>query len=405
MLAVAVDALLVALALPVLAWTTYLGVLAALAWRNPVPQAPAPPRIRFDVIVPAHDEELGIGATVKSLLALDYPADLRRVVVVADNCKDATAARAAEAGALVLVRRDEGRRGKGYALEFAFQRTLEVGVADAVVVVDADTRVTPNLLGAFAARFAAGAMAAQAEYGVANARASWRTRLMHIAFTLFHVVRSRARERLGVSTGLRGNGMAFAVPLLRQVPHDAFSVVEDLEYGIRLGRAGHRVHYAGEAKVFGEMVASERASRSQRQRWEGGRSAIARQHALGLLTEGVRRRRLLLLDLAADLLVPPLTYVALTAALGLLAATGWVVLLGGPAFTLVPWAAAAGGLALYVLCGAALAHVGPRALLDLMWAPVYMGWKVVLGLRSRSRGRRPPQEWVRTARAGEGEKP
>lgn len=392
-----VDVALVALSLPVLAWTTYLALLAFLAWRNPIPSSPEPPVTRFDVIVPAHDEEVGIAATVQSLLALDYPADLRRVLVVADNCKDATAARAKEAGALVLERQDDTRRGKGYALEHAFERSLSDGLADAVVVVDADTLVTPNLLRAFAARFATGALAAQAEYGVANARASWRTRLMHIAFTLFHVVRSRARERLAVSTGLRGNGMAFSKSLLREVPHDAFSVVEDLEYGIRLGRAGHRVHYAGEAQVFGEMVASEKSSRSQRRRWEGGRGTIARQHAAGLLFDGLRRRSLLLLDLAADLLVPPLTYVALATIVGLAAAGAWSAWGHTVRWSLWPWVAAAAGLGFYVLRGAILARVGPRVVLDLMWAPVYMVWKVVLGLRSPSR----EQEWVRTARGGE----
>jgi len=61
---------------------------------------------------------------------------------------------------------------------------------------------------------------------------------MHIAFTLFHDVRSRARERLGASAGLRGNGMAFPLATLHEVPYDAFSLVEDVEYGIRLGLAG-----------------------------------------------------------------------------------------------------------------------------------------------------------------------
>jgi cellulose synthase/poly-beta-1,6-N-acetylglucosamine synthase-like glycosyltransferase len=255
-----VSVALVLLALPVLAWTTYLAALAALSWENRPPAPVSAPRTRFEVIVPAHDEELGIAATVENLLAVDYPAELRRVVVVADNCSDTTAARAAAAGATVLERHDTEKRGKGYALAHAFERALLEGRVDAVVVVDADTTVTPNLLRAFDARLQAGALAIQAEYAVANREASWRTRLMHIGFTLFHDVRSRARERLGVSAGLRGNGMAFAVRLLREVPHDAFSVVEDVEYGIRLGRAGHRVHYAGDARVFGEMVSSERAS-------------------------------------------------------------------------------------------------------------------------------------------------
>jgi cellulose synthase/poly-beta-1,6-N-acetylglucosamine synthase-like glycosyltransferase len=404
---------LAALALPVVAWTGYLAALALLSRVTPAPAAPDPPRTRFEIVVPAHDEEQGIGTTVASLLAIDYPASLRRVTVVADNCTDATAARASEAGVDVLERNDPSRRGKGYALAYAFERALARGApagdrdaerddagVDAIVVVDADTRVTPNLLRAFDARFRDGARAAQAYYCVANASASWRTRLMHIGFTLFHDVRSRARERVGVSAGLRGNGMAFSVPLLREVPHEAFSVVEDVEYGIRLGLAGRRVHYAGEARVFGDMVSSEQASRSQRRRWEGGRLLLARRHAPGLLAEGVRRRSLLLVDLALDLLVPPITYVALAALVGASASLLWVALAHGPWWTALPWGVALLGFATYVLRGIWLARVGPRVVLDLAWAPVYMVWKVILAVRSS-----PSREgeWVRTAR--EGEKP
>jgi hypothetical protein len=72
------------------------------------------------------------------------------------------------------------------------------------------------------------------------------------------------------------------------VPHEAFSIVEDLEYGIRLGQAGERVHYAWEAEALGEMVSGEKASRSQRRRWEGGRMAMMRQYGLPLLAEGLR---------------------------------------------------------------------------------------------------------------------
>jgi len=189
--------------------------------------------------------------------------------------------------------------------------------------------------------------------------------------------------------------MAFASTLLRDVPHDAFSIVEDVEYGIRLGRAGHRVEYAGEAQVFGQMVSSESASRSQRRRWEGGRWALARQHAPKLLAEGLRRRRLLLLDLAADLLVPPLTYVAVSVALGFAAAVTWYVVGHGAWWALAPWAAALAALMTYVLRGVWLARVGPRAILDLMWAPIYMAWKIMLSLRSSS-PKNP--EWVRTER-------
>jgi cellulose synthase/poly-beta-1,6-N-acetylglucosamine synthase-like glycosyltransferase len=385
----------VVLSLPVLIWTGYLSLLALLSRANPVPPYEVRQKTRFDVIVPAHDEEAGIAATVDGLLGIDYPRDLYRVIVVADNCLDGTAVRAAEAGALVMKRDDSIRRGKGYALAYGFERSLTDAFADAVVVVDADTKVTPNLLHAFAARLSKGARAAQAEYAVANSVASWRTRLMHIAFALFHDVRSRARQRLGVSTGLRGNGMMFERTLLREFPHDAFSIVEDVEYGIRIGLAGHRVHYVGEARVFGEMVTAEGASRSQRRRWEGGRWLLARKHAARLLLAALRRRSLILFDLAADLVVPPLTYVALALAVGLGAASAWVGFGHGRWWSFAPWCVSAVFFALYVIRGAWLARVGMRVVLDLLWAPVYMVWKVALALRpSPSR----EGEWVRTTR-------
>ena len=215
-------------------------LLLALMSRTTLPPVCSSREVRFVVVVPAHNEERGIARTVDNLLGLDWPRDRFRALVVADNCRDATAARAAEAGAEVLVRIDPDRRGKGYALERAFEQVLSAGGADAVVVIDADTIASPNLLSAFAARLELGALAVQAEYAVLNPDASWRTRLMTLAFALFHDVRSRGRERLRLSCGLRGNGMCFASEALRRVPHRAFSLVEDIEYGIRLGLEGIR---------------------------------------------------------------------------------------------------------------------------------------------------------------------
>lgn len=382
--------------LPVLACTTYLFVLVLSSARGRPPASPAP-RLKFDIIVPAHNEEAGIAETVTSLRAVDYPADHFRILVVADNCVDQTAARAREAGAVVLERQNAEKRGKGYALNFAFERVLADNYADAVIVVDADTSVSKNLLQAFAARFEAGAEAVQAEYGVRNPMASWRTRLMVIALAIFHELRSLARERFGVSCGLRGNGMGFSKKILATIPHDAFSIVEDVEYGIRLGRAGHRVWYVAEAHVLGEMVASEEASRSQRQRWEGGRIQMAKSYGVPLFFEGLKKGNLLLWDLGMDLLVPPLTYIALSAFLGAVAAVVVAYLTGQPLVAL-PWLVCVAFLALYIIRGVILAGVGIRGFFDLMFAPAYMIWKVALALKG---GKRKKDEWVRTAREGE----
>jgi cellulose synthase/poly-beta-1,6-N-acetylglucosamine synthase-like glycosyltransferase len=382
-------------ALPSLFWSGYLGGLAAAA--RPVEQPlPAEPVTHFDVIVPAHDEEGGIARTVESLLGVEYPVPLRRVIVVADNCSDRTAELARAAGAHVLERVDLERRGKGYALAHAFEFSAREGWADAVVVVDADTMVSANLLREFDARIRDGAGAVQAEYGVNNVDESWRTRLMSVALSVHHRLRNLARARLGLSTGLHGNGMAFTHELLALLPYDAFSIVEDLEYGARLALGGRRVHYAARARVAGDMPTSERASRSQRRRWEAGRAEVIRKYAWPLLKKGLRGADRVALDAGLTLIVPPLTFVVGLAGAGLVASTVAAYALpgSGAALIILPWAASSGLVCFYVVKGALLSERGPRALADLASAPAYMAWKTAVLLTGRV-----PTEWIRTERA------
>src|SRR5262249_55167271 len=224
-----------------------------------------------------------------------------------DNCTDATAAIASKAGAHVMQRHDMEHRGKGYALDFAFKASRAREWADAVVVVDADAQVSSNLLEAFARRIERGDQAIQAHYGGSNTNASWRTRLLSIAKAAFHIVRSRGRERLALSCGIRGNGWCVTHTLLDKVPYKAYSLTEDLEYGITLGMAGFRVAYADEAHSDAEMVSGEKESRKQRQRWERGRFQLMRSRTLPLLAHALATRSRLCLDLALDLLVLPLS--------------------------------------------------------------------------------------------------
>lgn len=389
--ALGLDLALVLLGSPLLLAAAYLFCFTLLSARLPPPHRGQPTR-RFRFVVPAHNESAGIGETVKSLLEVDYPRELFEVVVVADNCQDDTADKARAAGATVMVRNDSEKRGKGYALDHAFSATPPE--VDAVVVIDADTLVSPNLLRAFAARLELGAQAAQADYAVRNPNAGWRTRLVAIAFGAFHIVRSRARERLGLSCGLRGNGMCFSTSLLRVVPHRAYSVVEDVEYGLRLGEAGRRVHYTDEAHVYGEMVTSAAAANTQRRRWEEGRKLLVKQNAGRLLRAGLRGNRVLL-DLALDLLVPPLSTIAVVMLLGTGLGVAVRLAASAPGVALVAYGAGLTAIVLYVLRGWVVSGTGVRGLIDLGLAPVYVAWKLAL------RFRRPPRatsEWVRTKR-------
>jgi cellulose synthase/poly-beta-1,6-N-acetylglucosamine synthase-like glycosyltransferase len=381
-------------ALPAAAACLYLLVLTLLSAALPTP-APSSRRLRFDIIVPAHNEEHVLANVIGSLQALDWPADQFRVVVVADNCTDATAAIATAAGAHVMQRIDREHRGKGYALDFGFKASRARGWADAIVVVDADAQVSPNLLESYACRIERGEHAVQTHYGVSNTGTSWRTRLLSIAKAAFHIVRSRARERLGLSCGIRGNGWAVTHTLLDQVPYRAFSLTEDLEYGISLGMAGFRVAYADESHSNAEMVSAESDARKQRQRWESGRFQLIRNMTVPLLRQAVRGRSRVCFDLACDLMVLPLSYVVLNV-VALLVLAG-IAALVQPAVQAWMWVGLGCGaaLVLHILRGWQLSGTGLQGLADLARAPFFLLWKILVMLRGNQ-----SKEWVRTKREG-----
>jgi len=401
------------LGLPAVIVTGYLGLLGLVA---------GPPRVKatksikvvpqpfLTIVVPAHNEADGIERTIESIKSVDYPRGRFSVLVVADNCSDDTKERAERAGARVLERQSLEQRGKGYALECAFETLISERDSDGFVVVDADTDVSPNILEAIAIRLHEGQGAVQAHYAVRNVDDSWRTRLMDVAFTLYHGVRSTARERLSLSAGLRGNGMAFSIDTLRRVPYRSYSLVEDVEYGIELGLNGIRVAYVGEAEVRGEMVAGGEASESQRRRWEQGRRGLILRYAPRLLTRALRERNAVLFDLALDILTPPLTTIVVFTGIGLTVTIGMVQTGVIRPWVVVSWIFSVAGLVTYLARGIHMSRQGIRVALDLVHIPKYILWKIGLdlvhipkyilwkmGLRDR-RAQKRSDEWVRTAR-------
>lgn len=357
--------------------------------RTTVPDR-APSLGAIAILVPAHDEAHGIAATVASLRACDPGEGRFEVVVIADNCGDATAEVARSAGARVIERQDPQRRGKGYALDFAFTRLLDEPF-DAFIVVDADSRVEPNLVTEVRRLLAGGAAAVQCRYQIANPAASLRARLMAIAWMAFNVLRPRGRERWGLSVGILGNGFALTRATLAAVPYRAASLVEDLEYHLRLIDSGRRVAFATATGVWSEAPLSRAGGASQRARWEGGRLRMALDWTPRLLRRVLAGERRALEPLL-DLLLAPLAYHVLLLAAALL-------LPFGPTRGY-----AAAGLALvglHVLVALRVGGGGWRDLLALASAPFYILWKLTM-LRAIGRASRSDAAWVRTKRDREG---
>ena len=396
MLLATASCLLAALTLP---GSLYLAVLtlAGSSYRRPTRALPLPGRIA--IVVPAHDEAPVIARTLRNLCAAARSDGASDVVVVADNCSDDTSAIARDLGARVLERHDASRRGKGHALDHAFAILLREDYA-AFAVVDADTLADDNFLVALRRTLGAGALAAQTRYTVLNGGDAPRTRLAEIALAAFNVLRPRGRERLGLSVGILGNGFALRREVLEAVPYTARSVVEDLEYHLRLVGAGIRVAFVDDTTVRGEMPTGEQGSRSQRARWEGGRLRMLRDHG-PTLARAALRGRLRFIEPLADLLLLPLAYHT-TALLAAMLAALLARALSDGALSAAALAVAAVGLAvlgLHVLASMRVASLPWSRLLELTQVPGYLFWKLrmvsttLAGASERSR-------WVRTDRTG-----
>ncbi len=338
------------------------------------------------VVVPAHNEEKGIGGCVSALLACATGGNEVAVVVIADNCSDATAGQARLAGARVLVRNDGQRRGKGYALDHAFSILLPEN-HDAFLIVDADTGVEANFILATAELFGRGAEALQCRYLASNPGESVRSRLMHVAWLAFNVLRLRGRDYCGLSVGILGNGFGLARQTLEKIPFDADSIAEDLEYHLRLVRAGRRVRFCEATTVWSDVPAQGEMAAGQRARWEGGRFRMIREQTPGLAAE-VLKGNLRLLEPLLELLLLPLAFHVFlllvllsvpTAVAGFFALTGLLVVM------------------LHVAVALWVGKAGWSDVLALLAAPFYIVWKLTLGrqlLKSASSG----AAWVRTER-------
>src|SRR4029079_3209775 len=95
-------------------------------------------RQRVTVLVPAHNESAGILPTLEDIKIQMLAGD--RLIVIADNCIDDTAAVAKAAGAEVIERNDAKKRGKGHALDYGLKH-VSLGPPAIVMIIDADCRL------------------------------------------------------------------------------------------------------------------------------------------------------------------------------------------------------------------------------------------------------------------------
>jgi cellulose synthase/poly-beta-1,6-N-acetylglucosamine synthase-like glycosyltransferase len=392
-----VELVLCAVALALLIAVTVLAVevLFALEYdgKSAVPETGD--RRRLAVLVPAHDEASMIASTLRSVISQLAPND--RVLVVADNCSDDTAAVAINEGAEVIVRSDSLRRGKGYALDFGV-RHLERdgrGPPDIVVIIDADCQVSESAIDRLARMCARTAHPIQAMYVMHTAEnAGIKMRIAEFAWAIKNQVRPLGLHRLGLSCQLMGTGMAFPWSCISTANLASGHIVEDLQLGVDLALAGTAPLFCPWALVTSNFPSSEQGIASQRARWEHGYLGVIIAEAWRLFALSLRTFNGGLLMFALDLSVPPIALLVLlltvvwwaSAAFYLITNMRMPIIISTFAFFLL---ALGIGLA-WRKYGRHILSIG-----DLARAGMYVMWKIPLYarfLRSRQ------SEWVRSKR-------
>lgn len=231
------------------------------------------------ILIPAHNEEKVIGRTLEAMLALRYPADRLRIVVINDGSTDGTGA-IVEAVAqrdarvrLYTVPRGEGGKGKSRALNLGM-RLVDTEV---VAIYDADNTPDPDAL-----RYLAAQLVRYPELGAAigkfrtvNKNTNLLTRFINIETLSFQSILQAGRWQMhGIAT-LPGTNFVMWTHLIRKLEGwDEEALTEDSELSIRIYQQGYRIKFVPYAITYEQEPQEWRVFFRQRTRWVRGNNYV-----------------------------------------------------------------------------------------------------------------------------------
>lgn len=246
--------------------------------------------VTVTALIPAHNEEACLAATLDSLLSQSHRP--RRVVVVADNCTDGTVEIARRAGVDVIETVDNAHKKAG-ALNQALRQVLPgLGDNDLVLVMDADTTLDAGFLDGVVRRATAdrGLMAVGGLfYGEEGSGVLGQ--FQRNEYTRYGRDLRRRRGRLFVLTGtaslfrpraLRAvaDARGRTIPGVHGDVYDTAVLTEDNELTLALKSLGALTISPAECTVVTEVMPTWQALWAQRLRWQRG--ALENLAAYGL---------------------------------------------------------------------------------------------------------------------------
>ena len=256
------------------------------------------------VLIPAHNEALGIAKTIMSARKEVKESDL--ILVVADNCSDSTAAVSRDAGAICIERTNLELVGKGHALQYGVDYLTENDVEFAtVVVMDADCLFGEGSLHTLLTVSQTKNCVAQALYLMRSPnKGNIKLNISEFTWLIKNWVRPLGQKRLGISCHLQGSGMAFPKSVLNKYSLASSSIVEDLELGLHIVQGGEEVTFVHHALVTSEFPENNEGLENQRKRWEHGHLSVVKKMP-SMMLQGLKQLNFRLFFQALDAAIPP----------------------------------------------------------------------------------------------------
>jgi len=257
------------------------------------------PQKRFAMVVAAHNEETVISDIIESLKKIDYPKDMYDIIIIADNCTDNTAKKAKNKGVQVFERFNNSKRGKGYALEWIFEKIFKMNEKyDAVAIFDADNLVSKNFLKEMNKKLCEGYKVVQGYVDSKNPKDSWIAGSYSISFWSTNRMFQLSRNNLGLSAQLGGTGCVIDIEILKDLGWGATCLTEDLEFTCKLVLNGYKVGWAHDAVVYDEKPLTLKQSWAQRKRWMQGFADVSSRYTINLLKRAISKLNFAAFDCA-----------------------------------------------------------------------------------------------------------
>ena len=239
--------------------------------KKPRKYADTDKRFKYAILIAARNEENVIDQLCDSIKAQDYPAELIKTYVIADNCTDATAAVAREHGAEAIERHDTSLVGKGYAISALFDHIRDsVGfdAYDGYLIVDADNILESNYITEMNKCMAEGERLVTGYRNSKNFGDSWISEGYSVWFLRESRQLNGVRSVLGTTCEIKGTGFLVHKDIIkRQGGWIHHLLIEDVQFTIENVLEGETVAYCDDAILYDEQPTDFATSWWQRLRW------------------------------------------------------------------------------------------------------------------------------------------